>query len=146
MTNELPKTADSLPIALIRAREVLMEPVREMLSEVGITEQQWRILRVLEEGGAMDARAVAKGAALSAPSLSRILPTLEARGMISRKGNPEDRRRQIVQIEATGRDLISVNRSRAHDLASESRDRLGPQKYSALLDLLGEISAWKDNR
>lgn len=146
MTNKLPKTADSLPIALIRAREVLMEPVREMLSEVGITEQQWRILRVLEEGGAMDARAVAKGAALSAPSLSRILPTLEARGMISRKGNPEDRRRQIVQIEATGRDLISVNRSRAHDLASESRDRLGPQKYSALLDLLGEISAWKDNR
>ena len=45
MKNALPSTSRSLPIALIRAREGVMAPIREMLAETGITEQQWRVLR-----------------------------------------------------------------------------------------------------
>ena len=47
MSNKMPTTARSLPIALIRAREGVMLPIRDMLSETGITEQQWRVMRVL---------------------------------------------------------------------------------------------------
>ena len=36
-----------LPIALMRAREQVMAPIRNMLADSGITEQQWRVLRVL---------------------------------------------------------------------------------------------------
>ena len=48
---DLPPVQRSLPIALLRARERLMPPIREMLIRSGITEQQWRILRALEEAG-----------------------------------------------------------------------------------------------
>ena len=44
---ELPSTRRSVPIALIRAREKVMGPIRDMLADSGITEQQWRILRVI---------------------------------------------------------------------------------------------------
>ena len=50
----LPSTRRSLPIALMRSREKVMGPIRDMLKVSGITEQQWRVLRVLSESGAQD--------------------------------------------------------------------------------------------
>lgn len=146
MANQLPPTEASLPIALIRAREAIMGPVREMLAQSGLTEQQWRVLRVLEEGGPTDARALADGAAILAPSLSRILPGLEDRGLILRTGDPRDRRRQVIEISRSGLDLVDANRAQAHDLAAEARARLGSDRYDQLLELLGEVSRWRDGR
>ena len=59
MKTSLPSTGRSLPIALIRARVGVMSPIRDMLSETGITEQQWRVLRVLAEFGRMDTKTLA---------------------------------------------------------------------------------------
>ena len=47
-----------------------MAPIRKMLLAAGITEQQWRILRVLTETGPIDAGSLAKRACLLAPSLT----------------------------------------------------------------------------
>jgi len=76
MPKPLPSTSRSLPIALIRAREGVMAPIRDMLSETGITEQQWRVLRVLAEYGQMDTKTLADRSSLLFPSLTRIAATL----------------------------------------------------------------------
>ena len=76
----LPSTKRSIPIALIRAREKVMTPIREMLADSGITEQQWRILRVLEEFGPQDASTLAERACLLLPSQTRIVQTLSGKG------------------------------------------------------------------
>ena len=47
----LRRTNRSLPIALLRARETVMGPVREMLAGTPVNEQKWRVLRVLDESG-----------------------------------------------------------------------------------------------
>ncbi|WP_457772918.1 hypothetical protein [Phycobium rhodophyticola] len=52
----LPETTRSLPIAMLRARETMMAPIRHMLQKAGVTEQQWRVLRVLAERGTTDPR------------------------------------------------------------------------------------------
>ena len=145
MEAELPRTDQSLPIALIRAREVLMAPIREMLAESGLTEQQWRILRVLKEGGPMDARAISKLAAISAPSVSRILVALEDRELILRRGDSKDRRRQVISIASAGDYIIQRNISSAKKRAIANRERLGAEKYDTLLTLLAEISSWPEN-
>ncbi len=49
MTNPLCQTNRSLPIALLRARETVMGPIRDMLATSGVNEQKWRVLRVLQE-------------------------------------------------------------------------------------------------
>ncbi len=55
----LRRTARSLPIALLRARERVMGPIREILNESGISEQKFRVLRVVEESGPMEQTALA---------------------------------------------------------------------------------------
>ena len=61
------KTKRSLPIALLRAREQVMEPIRAMLADSGVTEQKWRVLRVLEEAGEIEPTVIAREACLHLP-------------------------------------------------------------------------------
>ena len=121
MTNNLPSTSRSLPIALIRAREGVMIPIREMLSETGITEQQWRVLRVLSEHGVLDTKSLAERSCLLLPSLTRIAATLRGKGLISQTRDEQDRRRQFVEITPEGQSIIDTNASRASDIAAESQ-------------------------
>lgn len=133
-------TSRSLPIVLLRAREQVMGPIRAMLADVGITEQQWRVLRVLDEYGPSDPTRIADAASLLLPSLTRILQKLESKRLIQRSTDPIDRRRQIVQIAPEGARLIAENREASVDLARMVEDRLGRQKYDQLLTLLDELS------
>ncbi|KIN70498.1 Transcriptional regulator, MarR family [Sulfitobacter noctilucae] len=135
----LPPTERSLPIALIRARERVMAPIRDMLSETGITEQQWRVLRVLSEHADLDATALAERAALLQPSLTRILRTLTERGFITRVQDPSDKRKQVVTLTSEGRSMIASNEKQAGHIAQAMRDTLGDGAFDTLLDLLAQL-------
>ncbi|WP_170326204.1 homoprotocatechuate degradation operon regulator HpaR [Ruegeria arenilitoris] len=139
MTNEVPLTSRSLPIALLRARERVMGPIRKMLTDVGVTEQQWRVLRVLDEEGPQEPTHIADRACLLLPSLTRILQKLETKGLIRREVHPDDKRRQIVDISAKGRQIIRDNIQVTVHLAEDLRTKLGPDRHEALLDLLNEL-------
>ena len=137
----LPPTSRSLPIVLIRARENVMAPIRRMLADSGITEQQWRILRVLDEGGPMDATNVADRASLLLPSLTRIAASMSARGLITQVQDETDRRRQKLAITAEGRQIIAQNLDQALEIVAGFKARLGEDNYERLLDLLQMLSS-----
>ncbi len=139
MTSKLPATTRSLPIALIRAREGVMAPIREMLAETGITEQQWRVLRVLAEYGVMDAKTLADRSSLLFPSLTRITATLREKGLITQKRDDQDRRRQFVQITPQGQKIIDDHAERAAEIVTDFKKTLGPSNYDLLLDLLAQL-------
>lgn len=132
----LPETRRSLPIALMRARERVMEPVRRMLARSGISEQKWRILRVLAEHGSQDTGTLADLACIPPPSLTRLLQAMEDQRLAQRRIDPDDRRRQIVRITGLGRSLIAEHAEEATRLAQAWRSKLGPERYEQLLDLL----------
>ena len=127
MTDHLtaPLTNRSLPIALLRAREKVMGPIRAMLSDVGVTEQQWRVLRVLDERGPLDPTEIADRSVLLLPSLTRILQTLVAKGLVSRAPHPTDRRKQVVSITANGQQLIADNLQQSQELTAWLRESFG---------------------
>ncbi len=135
----LPSTTRSLPMSLIRAREKVMVPIRAMLSQSGITEQQWRILRVLEEFGPLDATKLSEAACLLVPSQTRIVQTLVAKGYVTRTPDTKDRRRQTVAITKAGRRIIEDNLDQARDIARHFETVLGKKKLQTLLDLLAEL-------
>ncbi len=143
MAHEIPLTSRSLPIALLRARERVMGPIRRMLVEAGVTEQQWRVLRVLEEEGPQEPTHIADRACLLLPSLTRILQKLEAKGLVVRKSHPVDKRRQIVEITVKGAGIIRDNIDYTLLLAEEIRNTLGPERHEALLDLLNDLHQLK---
>ncbi len=139
MKNRLPSTARSLPIALLRARERVMGPIRKLLSDVGLTEQQWRVLRVVQESDGIDPTEIADQACLLLPSLTRILQKLDEKALISRERDKVDRRRQIIRITEAGEKIIEANIAASIALVERTREKMGEERYEALLDLLNEL-------
>ena len=135
----LPPTRRSLPIALIRSREKVMGPIRDMLKTSGITEQQWRVLRVLSETGPQDLTQISDKASLLLPSLSRIIRKLLDGGLVVSSINSRDRRRQTVVITPEGQKIIDDNLPQATKIAEELQHRLGTERYEQLLDLLAAL-------
>src|SRR3954469_8219296 len=88
--------SQSLPMALLRAREAVMRQFRPSLRKHGLTEQQWRILRALAAVETIEVTELARVAFLLGPSLSRNLRDLEARGLIVRKLVARDQRRSML--------------------------------------------------
>jgi homoprotocatechuate degradation regulator HpaR len=139
MKNKLPSTSRSLPIALLRARERVMGPIRHLLSDVDLTEQQWRVLRVVQESGKVDPTEIAEQACLLLPSLTRILQKLEQKGLISREQDMVDRRRQVIRITAAGEKIIDANIAASIAIVDRTRQKMGEDRYEALLDLLNQL-------
>lgn len=137
----LPPTARSLPISLIRAREGIMPPIRKMLADSGITEQQWRVLRVLEEYGAQDTSTIANRACLLLPSLTRIAQKMQAKGLITLQRDEADRRRQTIEITQAGQAIVDDNYERAGEIVLGFKQKLGEKKYEQLLDLLALLDS-----
>ncbi|MCB1342249.1 MAG: homoprotocatechuate degradation operon regulator HpaR [Pseudooceanicola sp.] len=145
MAKTLLSTSRSLPIALLRGRERVMGPIRTLLADVGITEQQWRVLRVLQEDGPMEPTRIADQACLLLPSLTRMLQKLEEKKLIQRKPDKTDRRRQIVKITAKGSKVIDENLDKTLAIMGEVRSRMGADRYDALLDLLNALDHLNEN-
>ncbi|MEQ9695385.1 homoprotocatechuate degradation operon regulator HpaR [Shimia sp. SDUM112013] len=139
-TRSNPSTSRSLPIALLRAREKVMGPIRHMLADAGVTEQQWRVLRVLDEEGPLDPTTIADRAVLLLPSLTRILQKLEEKGLVTRRRDEHDRRRQVIAATESGSALIAANMETSRKILSDLRDRMGEDKHEALIDLLAELT------
>lgn len=139
MNPKLPNTSRSLPIALIRAREGVMAPIREMLAQTGITEQQWRVLRVLSEHGQIDTTTLADRASLLFPSLTRIAATLRDKGLITQTRDTVDRRRQLIEITPEGQKIIDDHTEQSAKIVEDFKERLGKADYERLLDLLGRL-------
>ena len=136
---QLPSTRRSLPIALMRSREKVMAPIRDMLRASGLTEQQWRVLRILSEFGPQDLTEIARQACLLMPSLSRIIRSLAQNGLVIRASDTKDRRRQTVVISPAGQQHIDDNLVQATQIAANYRNQLGAERYELLLDLLTEL-------
>src|SRR5438045_2920852 len=88
----------SLTIGLLRAREAVMSHFRPILASHNVTEQQWRVIRVLWEEGTLDASEVADKASILAPSLTRMIRSLEERGFIAKHKDKADGRRVLLRI------------------------------------------------
>jgi homoprotocatechuate degradation regulator HpaR len=128
-------------MALLRARESVMAEFRPMLNRHGVTEQQWRVIRVLAEAGELDASDVALRASILAPSLTRMIRTLEERKLIKRRSDKADGRRVILQIAPRGRDLIQDALPESLAIYEALERKFGSQKMNLLLDLLDEVGA-----
>ncbi|WP_209507539.1 MULTISPECIES: homoprotocatechuate degradation operon regulator HpaR [unclassified Ruegeria] len=139
--SHIKSTARSLPIALLRARETVMSPIRDMLQSIHLTEQKWRVLRVLDELGEVEQSTIAHEACLLLPSVTRILRTMEAEGQISRRRDSDDKRRTMVTITNAGRSILTDNLAASLAITGNIEAQMGQEKLDQLLDLLEELQA-----
>jgi len=96
----------TLPMSLLRAREAVMEQFRPLIHKYDISEQQWRVLRVLYELGPLPASILATHACILPPSLTRMIKALHGRGLLDVDKDREDGRRSIVKLTTQGRAFL----------------------------------------
>ncbi len=132
----LRRTRRSLPIALLRARETVMGPLREMLATSGVNEQKWRVLRVLQESGPLELGQVADEACLLLSSLTRMVPPMLDEGLIARHVPAQDRRKGILTITPAGEALVRAHAAQSAAIFARIEERFGTDRLEHLLDLL----------
>jgi homoprotocatechuate degradation regulator HpaR len=97
----------NLPHRFLRARDSLMEHFRPILKHFGVTEQQWRILRALDEHGQLEPREICDMCQISSPSMAGMLTRMEEDDLVERGRIPGDQRRVLVHLSHKGTILLS---------------------------------------
>jgi homoprotocatechuate degradation regulator HpaR len=134
----------NLPRLLLQARETVMAHTRPSLRQQALSDQQWRVLRVLGEdhsqgGQGVETGRVAREAYLLGPSLTGVLSRMERDGLITRERDPQDQRRSVVQPTEQGLRLVNtLSRTiEAHYVWLEQA--MGKDKLAQLYGLLDEL-------
>jgi len=129
----------NLPRLLLQARESVMAHTRPSLREHGLSDQQWRVLRVLGEHGTVETGRVAREAFILGPSLTGVLARMERDGLVRRERDPADQRRTVVEATPRGLKLVArLSRSiEAHYAWMEAS--LGKETLSQLYGLLDQV-------
>jgi homoprotocatechuate degradation regulator HpaR len=132
----------NLPRLLLQARESVMAHTRPGLREQGLSDQQWRVLRVLGEHGVVETGRVAREAFILGPSLTGVLTRMERDGLVRRATDPRDQRKTVVALTTKGKRAVarlSHTIEVHYDFMEKSlgKDRL-TQLY-ALLDAVIEL-------
>ena len=145
MTRPPPFVHRNLPRLLLQAREVVMTHTRPSLRDHGLSDQQWRVLRVLgehaEEADGIETGRVAREAFLLGPSLTGVLARMERDGLIARARCPQDARRTVVRATALGLAKVQALSQTIEAHYAWMEQQLGKARLKALYELLDGVIA-----
>jgi homoprotocatechuate degradation regulator HpaR len=134
----------NLPRLLLQAREAVMAHTRPGLRAHGLSDQQWRVLRVLGEHGVVETGRVAREAYILGPSLTGVLARMERDGLIRRARDVADQRRTVVEATDKGRQLVDALAHNIEAHYARMEQSLGKEKLGQLYALLDELIALEE--
>ncbi|SDX49351.1 homoprotocatechuate degradation operon regulator HpaR [Roseicitreum antarcticum] len=144
MTNDTPTDGtlrgfeQSLPIALLRARDVTSRRFKPYLDDHDLTMPQWSVMRALADAGPLDAKTLSERCVILPPSLTRIFRTLAAKGL-TEAIESQDARRHTVQLTPQGRALFETMVRQAEATYAELEHAFGRDRMLELLNLLSDL-------
>lgn len=136
--------SDYLLYLLAAASEAASGQFHATVRQAGLRVPEWRVLACLfDRDGAMITQ-LARIALVEQSRLTRIIAQMDDRGLVSRRGDPQDRRRVRVFLTTKGQDLAAdlVEKARAHEagLLKILQDSDGARLKPALRSLLGTLA------
>lgn len=137
------KVRPSVTLALLEAREALMTHFRPALHDVGLTEQQWRIIRILAQYGELESTHLAEKACVLKPSLTGIIRRLTEMDLVVRSRGDTDQRFVYIQLTQGGEDIFKKMSVEMEKRYQNIHQQIGDDKMSKLLELLNEIQKLK---
>ncbi|WGG50893.1 homoprotocatechuate degradation operon regulator HpaR [Rugamonas sp. DEMB1] len=130
----------NLPQRLLKARDTLMAQFRPILHQFGVTEQQYRILRVLDEHAELEPREIVELCQMLAPSLSGVLARMEEVGMVARQRVELDQRRVMVRLAPAGAALLARMGPLIDQQYARMEQAWGGDAFARLLAALDEFN------
>jgi homoprotocatechuate degradation regulator HpaR len=131
----------SLPMALYRTLDAVMPRFRKIFNEFGLTEQQWRVLRVLWDLEAETLNRLAALTLIPAPSLVGIVDRLERAELVTRQRSEADRRKVNVVLTSQGAALEDNIMPRVASAYAELKQSVDPETWDQVLEGLNAIAS-----
>lgn len=136
---QLPQFSRSLPMLLYAAVDVVMPRFRRIFKEAGITEQQWRVLRVLWDIEEISHSDLARITLISAPSLIGVIDRLAAMQLVTRRRSGLDRRVVYISSTEQGRNLREQILPAVQQSYFELKASLDEETWRSLMNGLTEL-------
>jgi DNA-binding MarR family transcriptional regulator len=126
-------------------RVVLGQLIRRLRAErVGLPLHQVRVLGLIERGGPAGISALAGAERVRPQSMAATVTALEAAGLVTRRPDPGDGRRALIELTPPGRDALLADRRRREDWLADAIERdLSARERRVLADaveLLGRLA------
>lgn len=116
---------------------------RPLLNQHGLTEQQWRVIRILRQHGEMESYRLAELACILKPSMTGVLSRLERDGVVARRKPPHDQRRVYIDLTKHGHECFLSMSGDMEDNYRRIQAQFGEEKLQQLLGLLNELKQIK---
>ncbi|KMN22161.1 homoprotocatechuate degradation operon regulator HpaR [Pseudomonas helleri] len=139
----MPKPRQSLTLTLLQAREAAMGFFRPSLNQHGLTEQQWRVIRILSQHDELEINRLAELACILKPSMTGVLMRMEAAGMVERRKAEQDQRRVLVRLAEKGQTCFSSMSQTMEANYQRLQAEFGEGKLQTMLMLLNELKTLK---
>jgi DNA-binding MarR family transcriptional regulator len=131
-----------LPYRLNVAAATVSEGLARSYSEqFGISVHEWRILATIGEFHSITAKAIGTHAHMSKVNVSRAAAALEARGLIRRSANPDDRREAYLVFTPAGQELYEKIVPLALAYVERLSKALSPADEKTLMRLIDRLVA-----
>jgi DNA-binding MarR family transcriptional regulator len=137
MKNRVPEELISSPVFLLKRLGFKAKELHvDAYADAGIHPYHYAVLATLAEGERETQGAIADSLDYDRGQLVGILDEMEEQGLVERRRDPEDRRRQVVVMTAEGRKALTKMRSLAKRLDDEFLSPLTAEQRQQLQQLL----------
>ena len=130
----------SLPMILHRTLDAVMPDYRELFARYNLTEQQWRVLRVLWSSKKVTSVELSNRTLIPAPSLVGVLDRLEKKDLVTQVRSVEDRRAVVVVAPAQGQALEEEVSPQVAEIDRQLRASVTAEEWRMMEQVLEKIS------
>lgn len=129
----------NLPLLMQQARERVVSPFRAIVAEQGLTEQQWRIIRVMLDTGPVEPYQLVTLCGISSPSLTGILGRMQDMDLVVRHRMGHDHRRRLVHLTDKSKAMARTIVPRINAAYQRLESRLGQPLIATLIQTLESL-------
>ncbi len=137
--------SDYLLYLLAAASEAASGQFHQTVRKAGLRVPEWRVLACLMDRDGEMITLLAQLALVEQSRLTRIIVQMEERGLVTRRGDPQDRRRVRVYLtdegQRLGSDLVAQARVHEEALMQRLHDGDGAHLKPALRSLMSALNA-----
>lgn len=124
---------------LRRAHQISVSIFEEACGELPMTTGQFAVLAVLQADATLDQSSVARAIGLDKVTVSLLLRGLEARGLVHRRPDLENRRRRVLTLTPQGKELMRRSRAPTEAAYECLMAPFDAQERASLLQLLQQL-------
>jgi DNA-binding MarR family transcriptional regulator len=143
-TQAQPELLQRAGFLLAQLGRAVTRQYRCALSPIGLKPRETQALLRLRDHGAMSQQALGVALDIDASNLVALLNDLEVESLISRRRDPEDRRRHVVEISKRGTRLLDEVERAAAGVEDEFFAALDEDERVALRGLLARVARSAD--